>query len=114
MLHDEDVYFDPERFFPCRFEGPDPAPDPRILTYGFGRRYEFYLPDLSAHSSQPAIQTMSRTAFCRSLHILARLKSHNVVPNFTSYPKGGIYLSCARVHGWDCGVSQLSKSVSES
>lgn len=38
MLHDEDVYFDPERFFPCRFEGPDPAPDPRVLTYGFGRR----------------------------------------------------------------------------
>lgn len=48
MLHDEDVYFDPERFFPCRFEGLDPAPDPRVLTYGFGRRYEFYLPEPSA------------------------------------------------------------------
>ncbi|KAK0224205.1 cytochrome P450 [Armillaria fumosa] len=39
MLHDEDVYFDPERFFPGRFEGSDPAPDPPTCTIHPGRLY---------------------------------------------------------------------------
>lgn len=38
MLHDDKVYSEPEKFLPQRFEGQDPAPDPRVLTYGFGRR----------------------------------------------------------------------------
>lgn len=40
MLHDDKVYPEPEKFLPQRFEGQELAPDPRVLTYGFGRRQE--------------------------------------------------------------------------
>ncbi|THH21249.1 hypothetical protein EW146_g258 [Bondarzewia mesenterica] len=41
MVHDENVYTEPNIFRPERFmpeDGADAPPDPRILTYGFGRR----------------------------------------------------------------------------
>ncbi|KAK0460550.1 cytochrome P450 [Desarmillaria tabescens] len=34
MLHDDQVYPNPESFLPSRFEGLEPALDPRVLTYG--------------------------------------------------------------------------------
>ncbi|KAF9553213.1 cytochrome P450 [Agrocybe pediades] len=41
MLHDERVYYEPEKFNPDRFmprEGHTPEPDPRTIAFGFGRR----------------------------------------------------------------------------
>lgn len=38
MTHDPDVYPDPMIFRPERFLGESPAPDPRALVFGFGRR----------------------------------------------------------------------------
>ncbi|KAJ7504102.1 cytochrome P450 [Mycena galericulata] len=45
MLHDQDVYADPEEFTPDRFipEGTKPAaPDPARAAFGFGRRYAIF------------------------------------------------------------------------
>lgn len=41
MLHDDKVYYEPEKFNPDRFltgEGRTPEPDPRNVAFGFGRR----------------------------------------------------------------------------
>jgi cytochrome P450 len=47
MLHDQEVYADPEEFNPDRFipEGTKPAaPDPARAAFGFGRRYAIFAP----------------------------------------------------------------------
>lgn len=38
MLHDPEVYVDPERSEPSRFLGEKPEPDPKNHAFGFGRR----------------------------------------------------------------------------
>ena len=39
MLHDEEVYHEPERFNPQRFDGVHAnEEDPRKVLFGFGRR----------------------------------------------------------------------------
>jgi cytochrome P450 len=38
FTHDPTVYPEPMEFRPERYMGNDPAPDPRIYTFGFGRR----------------------------------------------------------------------------
>ncbi|KIK58869.1 hypothetical protein GYMLUDRAFT_245651 [Collybiopsis luxurians FD-317 M1] len=38
MLHDNAEYPQSDEFSPSRFEGTSPSADPRIMTYGFGRR----------------------------------------------------------------------------
>ena len=38
FLHDPTLYPDPEEFIPERHLGSEPAVDPRMFCYGFGRR----------------------------------------------------------------------------
>ncbi|EUC61108.1 cytochrome P450 family protein [Rhizoctonia solani AG-3 Rhs1AP] len=38
MLHDPELYHNPENFYPERFLGDNPAPDPETCAFGFGRR----------------------------------------------------------------------------
>ncbi|KAH7334152.1 cytochrome P450 [Rhizoctonia solani] len=38
MLHDPELYVDPEKFWPERFMGDKPASDPAAYAFGFGRR----------------------------------------------------------------------------
>ncbi|EJD45439.1 cytochrome P450, partial [Auricularia subglabra TFB-10046 SS5] len=38
ILHDPDVYPDPQKFDPTRWLAPDPPPNPRTAVFGFGRR----------------------------------------------------------------------------
>ncbi|KAG8688170.1 hypothetical protein FRC09_013074, partial [Ceratobasidium sp. 395] len=38
MLHNPDVYFEPERFMPERYLVANPPPDPESYAFGFGRR----------------------------------------------------------------------------
>jgi len=38
MMHDPQVYPEPSKFDPERFLGPQPQPDPRNVSFGFGRR----------------------------------------------------------------------------
>lgn len=38
VLHDPEIYADPESFNPERFLGPKPEPDPSIAVFGHGRR----------------------------------------------------------------------------
>ncbi|KAJ1303732.1 hypothetical protein OPQ81_008156 [Rhizoctonia solani] len=38
MLHDAELYPDPEKFWPERFLANEPAPDPAAYAFGFGRR----------------------------------------------------------------------------
>ncbi|KAJ5762459.1 uncharacterized protein N7511_005841 [Penicillium nucicola] len=38
MMHDPEVYPNPMEFQPERFLGESPAPDPKVIAFGFGRR----------------------------------------------------------------------------
>ena len=39
MTHDANVFPDPFTFYPERFLGEKPQPDPKQFVFGFGRRY---------------------------------------------------------------------------
>ncbi|KAG8684080.1 hypothetical protein FRC08_013914 [Ceratobasidium sp. 394] len=38
LLHDQAVYANPDKFCPDRYFGDEPAPDPALYAFGFGRR----------------------------------------------------------------------------
>lgn len=48
MLHDPQVYPEPSKFNPERFLGPQPQQDPRNVSFGFGRRYDWFFKFLPA------------------------------------------------------------------